>query len=211
MFNTLPRAVAIAVIANLVVVASVIASGLHGVHAENALFENIQAVCLIFAALLYALSSFGNKSIDRIELIGLALLCFSFSLRELDIELVGLPTLIEQFLVGKGRTATLLVLWSGYLALLFRQPIGLFDLIKRQFDSGLVGYLLIAACLLVCGAVFDRGILMPNHPQLYEELLEVNAYLLLFIPAAKAIIAVVRKPQDQSVESPDSVSLTAVK
>ena len=51
---------------------------------------------------------------------------------------------------------------------------------------------------------------MPNHPQLYEELLEVNAYLLLFIPAAKAIIAVVRKPQDQSVELPDSVSLTAV-
>ena len=55
MFNTLPRAVAIAVIANLVVVASVIASGLHGVHAENALFENIQAVCLIFAALLLSL------------------------------------------------------------------------------------------------------------------------------------------------------------
>ena len=44
MFNTFPRAVAIAVIANLVVVASVIASGFHGVHAENALFENIQAV-----------------------------------------------------------------------------------------------------------------------------------------------------------------------
>jgi len=168
-------------------------------------------VCLISAALLFALSSFGNRSTDRIELIGLALLCFSFSLREIDIELVGLPALIEQFLVGKGRTATLLVLWSGYLALLLRQPIGFVDLIKRQFDSGLAAYLLIAACLLVCGAVFDRGILMLNHPRLYEELLEVNAYLLLFIPAAKAIIAVARKPQNQSVESPDSVSLTAVK
>ena len=85
MFNTFPRAVAIAVIANLVVVASVISSGFHGVHAENALFENIQAVCLIFAALLYSLSSFVNKTTDRIELIGLALLCFSFSLREIDI------------------------------------------------------------------------------------------------------------------------------
>lgn len=211
MFTTLPRVVAIALTANLVVIASVIASGLHGVHAENGLFENIQAVCLIFAALLYALSSFGNKSTDRMELMGLALLCFSFSLREIDIELVGLPPLIEQFLVGKGRTATLLVLWSGYLALLLRQPIGLVDLIKRQFDSGLVGYLLIAACLLACGAVFDRGILMLNHPRLYEELLEVNAYFLLFIPAAKAIISVVRKPQDHLVESPDSVSLTAVK
>ena len=211
MVNTLPRAVAIAVIANLVVVASVIASGFHGVHAENALFENIQAVCLIFAALLYALSSFGNKSTDRLELIGLALLCFSFSLREIDIELVGLPPLIEQFLVGKGRTATLLVLWSGYLVLLLRQPIGFVDLIKRQFDSGLAAYLLIAACLLVCGAVFDRGILMLNHPRLYEELLEVNAYLLLFIPAAKAIMTVVRKPQDQSVDSPDSVGLNIVK
>ena len=52
---------------------------------------------------------------------------------------------------------------------------------------------------------------MLNHPRFYEELLEVNAYLLLSIPAAKAIIAVVRKPQDQSVESADSVSLTAVK
>jgi hypothetical protein len=211
MLTTLPRVVVIAVIANLAVIASVIASDLHGVHAENALFENIQAVCLIFAALLYALSSFGNKSTDRIELMGLALLCFSFSLREIDIELFGLPPLIEQFFVGKGRTATLLVLWGGYLALLLRQPIGFVDLIKRQFDSGLVAYLLIAACLLVCGAVFDRGILMLNHPRLYEELLEVNAYLLLFIPAAKAIMAVVRKPQDQSVDSPDSVSLPAVK
>ena len=211
MLTTLPRVVVIAAIANLAVIASVIASDLHGVHAENALFENIQAVCLIFAALLYALSSFGNKSTDRIELMGLALLCFSFSLREIDIELFGLPPLIEQFFVGKGRTATLLVLWGGYLALLLRQPIGFVDLIKRQFDSGLVAYLLIAACLLVCGAVFDRGILMLNHPRLYEELLEVNAYLLLFIPAAKAIMAVVRKPQDQSVDSPDSVSLPAVK
>lgn len=211
MLTTLPRFVVIAVIANLAVIASVIASDLHGVHAENALFENIQAVCLIFAALLYALSSFGNKSTDRIELMGLALLCFSFSLREIDIELFGLPPLIEQFFVGKGRTATLLVLWGGYLALLLRQPIGFVDLIKRQFDSGLVAYLLIAACLLVCGAVFDRGILMLNHPRLYEELLEVNAYLLLFIPAAKAIMAVARKPQDQSVDSPDSVSLPAVK
>ena len=211
MLTTLPRFVVIAVIANLAVIASVIASDLHGVHAENALFENIQAVCLISAALLYALSSFGNKSTDRIELMGLALLCFSFSLREIDIELFGLPPLIEQFFVGKGRTATLLVLWGGYLALLLRQPIGFVDLIKRQFDSGLVAYLLIAACLLVCGAVFDRGILMLNHPRLYEELLEVNAYLLLFIPAAKAIMAVARKPQDQSVDSPDSVSLPAVK
>ena len=211
MLTTLPRVVVIAAIANLAVIASVIASDLHGVHAENALFENIQAVCLIFAALLYALSSFGNKSTDRIELMGLALLCFSFSLREIDIELFGLPPLIEQFFVGKGRTATLLVLWGGYLALLLRQPIGFVDLIKRQFDSGLVAYLLIAACLLVCGAVFDRGILMLNHPRLYEELLEVNAYLLLFIPAAKAIMAVARKPQDQSVDSPDSVSLPAVK
>ena len=50
-----------------------------------------------------------------------------------------------------------------------------------------------------------------NRIEFDKELLEVNAYLLLFIPAAKAIIAVVRKPQDQSVESPDSVSLTAVK
>ena len=211
MLTTLPRVVVIAAIANLAVIASVIASDLHGVHAENALFENIQAVCLIFAALLYALSSFGNKSTDRIELMGLALLCFSFSLREIDIELFGLPPLIEQFFVGKGRTATLLVLWGGYLALLLRQPIGFVDLIKRQFDSGLIAYLLIAACLLVCGAVFDRGILMLNHPRLYEELLEVNAYLLLFIPAAKAIMAVARKPQDQSVDSPDSVSLPAVK
>ena len=211
MLTTLPRVVVIAAIANLAVIASVIASDLHGVHAENALFENIQAVCLISAALLYALSSFGNKSTDRIELMGLALLCFSFSLREIDIELFGLPPLIEQFFVGKGRTATLLVLWGGYLALLLRQPIGFVDLIKRQFDSGLVAYLLIAACLLVCGAVFDRGILMLNHPRLYEELLEVNAYLLLFIPAAKAIRAVARKPQDQSVDSPDSVSLPAVK
>tara|TARA_Y100000385_G_C12829615_1_gene523936 strand:- start:539 stop:697 length:159 start_codon:yes stop_codon:yes gene_type:complete len=52
---------------------------------------------------------------------------------------------------------------------------------------------------------------MLNYPRLYEELLEVNAYLLLFIPAAKAIMAVARKPQDQSVDSPDSVSLPAVK
>ena len=208
MLNTAPRAVFTAVVINLVVIASVIVSGQHGVHAENALFENIQAVCLVFAALLYAASSLGNRSTERVELVGLALLCFSFSLREIDIELIGLPQFIEQALIGDGRTATLLVLWSGYFAFLLRQAVELSILIKRQFDTGLSRYLLVSAGLLLTGALLDRGLITPDHPRLFEELLEVNAYLLLFIPAAKSIIAMVRKPQVEPIETPEQARVT---
>ncbi len=208
MLNTAPRAVSAAIVINLVVIASVIASGQHGVHAENGLFENIQAVYLISAALLYAASSLGNRLTERVELAGLALLCFSFSLREIDIELIGLPQFIEQFLTGDGRTATLLVLWSCYFAFLLRQPVELSVLIKRQFDTGLSRYLLMSAGLLLTGALFDRGLITPYHPRLFEELLEVNAYLLLFIPAAKSIIAMVRKPRVEPIETPEQARVT---
>ena len=208
MIDTLPRAVFAALVTNLVVIASVIASGRHDVHAENALFENIQAVCLIFSAILYAASSLRNKSTERVELMGLALLCFSFSLREIDIELIGLPQLIEQLLVGNGRTASLLVLWSGYLAFLFRQPVNLSELIHRQFDSGLSRYLFVSAGLLLTGALIDRGLFTPGHPRLFEEMLEVNAYLLLFIPAAKSIVTSARQPQDNSIEAPEPDTVT---
>ena len=208
MIDTLPRTVFAALVTNLVVIASIIASGKHDIHAENALFENIQAVCLIFAAILYAASSLRNRSTERVEFVGLALLCFSFSLREIDIELIGLPQFIEQFLTGDGRTATLLVLWSCYFAFLLRQPVELSVLIKRQFDTGLSRYLLMSAGLLLTGALFDRGLITPYHPRLFEELLEVNAYLLLFIPAAKSIIAMVRKPRVEPIETPEQARVT---
>jgi hypothetical protein len=209
MIDTLPRTVFAALVTNLVVIASVIASGKHDIHAENALFENIQAVCLIFAAILYAASSLRNRSTERVEFVGLALLCFSFSLREIDFELIGLPRLIEQLLIGNGRTASLLVLWSGYLAFLLRQPVNLSELIHRQFDSGLSRYLFVSAGLLLTGALIDRGLFTPDHPRLFEELLEVNAYALLVIPAAKSIVTSVRKPQDNSIDAHESDSVTA--
>jgi len=66
-------------------------------------------------------------------------------LREIDFELIGLPRVIEQLLIGNGRAASLLVLWSGYLAFLLRQPVNLSELIYRQFDSGLSRYLFVSA------------------------------------------------------------------
>jgi len=122
-------------------------------------------------------------------------------LREIDFELIGLPRLTEQLLIGNGRTASLLVLWSGYLAFLLRQPVNLSELIHRQFDSGLSRYLFVSAGLLLTGALIDRGLFTPDHPRLFEELLEVNAYALLVIPAAKSIVTSVRKSQDNSIEA----------
>jgi len=130
-------------------------------------------------------------------------------LREIDFELIGLPRLIEQLLIGNGRTASLLVLWSGYLAFLLRQPVNLSELIHRQFDSGLSRYLFVSAGLLLTGALIDRGLVTPDHPRLFEELLEVNAYALLVIPAAKSIVTSVRKPQDNSIDAHESDSVTA--
>jgi hypothetical protein len=65
-----------------------------------------------------------------------------------------------------------------------------------------------SAGLLLTGALFDRGLITPYHPRLFEELLEVNAYLLLFIPAAKSIIAMVRKPRVEPIETPEQARVT---
>jgi hypothetical protein len=161
------------------------------IHAEDGILESLQAILLGCAAFCFLLvSSVASRGIQRLEYLGLTLLCFSFVLREVDLETWDLPSLLTQLVVGNGRTVTLLILWLGLFAFVARA----FDLtrlssirylVRRQIANGFVAYLSVAALLLVAGGVLDRELFEVRHFQFWEEFLETHAYLLLLLLALR--------------------------
>lgn len=172
---------------NLCAVGMVIFFGLHSLHAENALLENVQALTLLLASFLYAGAAAHREQSSRFVAVGLSLLCFSFVVREIDVELLGLPNLLTAMLVGDGRTATLVGAWSLFFLAFAKSSVYLLDLAKQHIASGLALYLLASAGLLIASGLIDRSLIEPTYPRLIEEFLEMNAYGLLLVPACFAL------------------------
>ena len=75
------------------------------------------------------------------------------------------------------------MLWGWFLFTWFDQVSG-----KRRFITELLltrscQLLIPAALLLLCSALLDRGLIGLEQPQLFEELAETNAYLIMLLPA----------------------------
>jgi len=172
---------------NLAFISIVIGFDHHHLHDENSLLENLQAFFLVSATILYFwLTSPGYESMDsRLAYMGLGLLCFSFSLREVDIEQLPVLEFIGFIFHGVGRTLLLLVLWSVFFKQVYDHcEIKL--LVVKLLGFRYLQFLNVSFLLLVAGAIFDREIWHIEHARLYEELAETNAYLFLVIPAIYA-------------------------
>ncbi len=155
----------------------------HHLHDENSLMENVQALLLATGCFCYLLLLAGNTRNVRLINGALSLLCFSFTLRELDIEHLPVPALIRLLGSGHGRTILLLFLW-GFLFRFWIVSIPE----KKKFVVNFVQtrkfYLLFLALLMLIGsALIDSKTISIPHPRLFEELLEINAYFLIVLPA----------------------------
>ena len=151
---------------NLAFIFTVVTFGHHHLHDENGLLENFQAFLLFSATILYFRLTLLNDQSEESKRVnmGLSLLCFSFLLREVDIEKLPFMETVGFLFHGIGRTILLVVLWSGFF--------------KNVYDHCDISFL-----LLVVGTTFDKEFWDIEHGRLYEELAETNAYLILIIPA----------------------------
>ena len=95
---------------NLTLVYFLIFYGNQGLYGENGLLENIQAILLALGTFLFlAPPQYNAYSSLRYAL---ALLCFSFLLRELDVEQMDIPVILQALGSGRGKRVLLLLLWG---------------------------------------------------------------------------------------------------
>lgn len=150
-------------------------------HAENATLENAQVLFLIISTLGFLVVLPLHHPVKPIHL-AISLLCFSFILRELDVEDLDVFQIVKAFGSGQGRVFLLASLWSLLATYIFWTVENKTDYLKIFFSSQLFYVLLIAFLLLSIGAVFDKKVFDISQHRLFEELAETNAYVLISLP-----------------------------
>ncbi len=150
-------------------------------HSENSTLENTQVVLLVLAAVGY-LSLHTPSQDERIIHVAIALLSFSFILREIDLEHLNLPSQLIALGSGLGRKILLAVLWISLCTFSYLTIVNRVSFIKKFVTSNAFSILTAAFLLLVISAVMDKQMFSLTHYMLFEELAETNAYLLIALP-----------------------------
>ncbi len=154
---------------------------LQPIDSENSILENSQVVFLAVAALGYLLLPPLQKDTRLINL-AVSLLCFSFMLRELDVEYLNIPEFFIALGSGTGKKILLAVLWlvlSVYSLVAISNKV---RFIKRFAGSPIFAILTVAFLLLVAGGTMDKNLFNISHARLLEELAETNAYFIIALP-----------------------------
>ena len=155
---------------------AVIEYELHHLHDENSLLENAQALILGAGTAWFALTPRHDPARDLVYR-SLAVLCFSFFLREVDVERLAIPDILRTLGSGSGRLLVLLLLWSAVMVGLWRfcRHAGPVPLWHASRPAAMAGVFV----LFVVSLAMDKNWLSAQLPRLWEELAETNAYLLL--------------------------------
>ncbi len=172
------------------------------VHAENALLENIQASSLGFAAFAYLVLR-PTSAGERVVYLGLALLSFSFMLRELDLDRMNVSLFLQTLGSGSGRVLLLSALWTSLGVYAWKSIPAKLQFVRMCLTSQVFVVLSMTFCLLVFGAMMDKKIFSLAEARLLEELFETNAYFLLLMPVLfsplRAIGRLDSMPRDAAV------------
>ena len=154
---------------------------------ENSLLEDLQAVVIALAMLLYLYRIiYGHRLQQRIINTGIALLLFSFLIRELDVEeFMVLPEMMRYYLGKEGKDITMGILWGSYI--LFYM-VGTREKLKqwRIFWGSREGSLWACAfVLLLLSQMMDKNVLHLHHHlnRYYEEFWELFSYMYIMIAA----------------------------
>lgn len=145
------------------------------VYEENGPIEALQAIVLAASCLGFLSSVVRKGQGGKAILLFCSLLCYSFVLRELDVERFDVPAVIKLVGSGAGRNATLAVAFSAlliYVASRFSRYRKALLLFLREKP----GILLMAGGLfLFAGDIFEKshGII---HYGFFEEIFELYGY-----------------------------------
>lgn len=147
---------------------------------ENEVIENLQAALLAISGLVFLIYSFFSEKHSSLILLSLSLLCLSFFLREVDVEDYDLPPFLI-FIGGDiGRNIMLLILWVVIAFFMARNFYPMKKIITLYLLSNAGLLILICANLLFAGDFLERWFEEVGNSEFLEELLEFNAYYLLF-------------------------------
>ena len=150
-------------------------------HSEGAALENTQVIFLIISAVGFLFLLPFKHPYKTIHL-AIALLCFSFILRELDLEHMDVFQIIKILGNGQGRILLLASLWASLSFYSYNAVENKVCALKGFCFSPLFSVLLFAFLMLMAGAVLDKKIIEISQPMFFEELAEVNAYMLISLP-----------------------------
>ena len=168
-------------------------------YSENALMENVQAIVALIAAMVGLITCIRYQGLTSAAAFACAVLGWSIFLREVDVERLhyNIPQALVWLGHGIGRNSMLLILWIGVFWQIKKQ----FASIKQNFRSLVFSpsgkLLLISFGLLILSDLFEKHILGGLHHVFYEELMELDAFL-LFLLAALLIKISVAKATNQS-------------
>ena len=94
---------------NLVLWYLAIGRGMDFIYEENSWMENIQAGVLLVSCVAFAFAGFALREKHRVVALFLAVLCFIFSFREVDVDELGVSTWLIFLLAEEGRAIFFLV------------------------------------------------------------------------------------------------------
>lgn len=155
------------------------------IYAENGPLENVQACVLAAAFLVYLVNAATERQSSRLILLSCSLLCYSFMLRELDVEQFDLPHPLIAIASGTGRNVTLAI---AFAALLFYavKNFSYYKTAALQFLRTRSGVLLmLAGVFLYVAEFFEKNSAIPHHV-LWEEVIELFAFTLILLSAFTA-------------------------
>lgn len=166
------------------------------VYSENGPLENIQAILLAVSALVFLIYAVRDKSSARLILLSCFWLCFSFVLRELDVERLDVHNALKFIGAGIGRNIMLAV---GFLALLIR-AVTRFSYYKKAvlpFLRSKPGILLmLGGLLLIVGDVFENSHSI-IHNAFFEEIFELFGCCSILLSALASHPALTRTAQSE--------------
>ncbi len=165
---------------NLVLWYLAIGRGMDFIYEENSWMENIQVGVLLVSCVVFASAGFALREKHRALALFLAVLCFIFSFREVDVDELEVSTWLIFLLAEEGRAIFFLVALV-LLVLLLKDA--KYYLANRMLylRSSLGIHLVQAAILLVAlSRAFEKDLFGFRHHVFYEELSELLAYCLLF-------------------------------
>lgn len=153
---------------------------------ENGLLENLQVALLVLSAIAFLVPVARAERSYRCVLLGGVMLCFSFILRELDVEDLPVPQWVIAIGSGAGRDILLGTGWVAVGVLAIQSRIQIIASIKPIVFCRTTLVVVIAGFILVSGSFFDHKDNKVAADQLAEELIEVVGYGTLLVGALLA-------------------------
>lgn len=164
---------------------SVFILNITSIYAENGLLENIQIILLAISCIVFLIPIAIEKKPEKLILLFCSLLCYSFILRELDVEILDVNNTIKFVCSGVGRYTTLSVAFIAlfsYAAFRFSY----YTNASVSFIRSKSGILLMSGGLfLIVGDLFEKRSTIIHHVY-WEELFELCGYCFILLSAFAA-------------------------